>query len=89
MVALATVVLAPVVEEIFFRGLLLKALARLFTPPGPGVTRARGTGVVLAVLVALWRAMRISTGAEGALRRGTSAAGRTVSDDIIAGRHKS
>jgi len=50
-VALATVLLAPVMEELFFRGLLFKALARLFTPLGPGVTRARGLGVVLAVIV--------------------------------------
>ena len=42
LVALATVLLAPFMEELFFRGLLFKALARLFTPqgragpPGPG-----------------------------------------------------
>jgi len=37
-------------EELFFRGLLFKALARLFTPV---VTagRARGLGVVLAVIL--------------------------------------
>jgi membrane protease YdiL (CAAX protease family) len=50
-VALATVLLAPFMEELFFRGLLFKALARLFTPNGPGVTRARGFGVVVAVVV--------------------------------------
>jgi membrane protease YdiL (CAAX protease family) len=50
-VAVATVIVAPFMEELFFRGLLFKALARLFTPPGPGVTRARGAGVVLAVIV--------------------------------------
>jgi uncharacterized protein len=50
-VALATVLLAPAMEELFFRGLLFKALARLFTPLGPGITRARGLGVVLAVIV--------------------------------------
>jgi membrane protease YdiL (CAAX protease family) len=37
-------------EELFFRGLIFKALARLFTPLGPGVTKARGVGVVLAVI---------------------------------------
>jgi membrane protease YdiL (CAAX protease family) len=50
-VALATVLLAPFMEELFFRGLLFKALARLCTPNGPGVTRARGFGVVVAVVV--------------------------------------
>jgi membrane protease YdiL (CAAX protease family) len=50
-VALATVLLAPFLEELFFRGLLFKALARLFTPPGPGATRARGLGVAAAVVV--------------------------------------
>jgi uncharacterized protein len=49
-VIVATVILAPAMEELFFRGLLFKALARLFTPLGPGVTRARGLGVVLAVV---------------------------------------
>jgi membrane protease YdiL (CAAX protease family) len=50
-VALATVILAPFMEELFFRGLLFKALARLFTPIRAGVTRARGIGVVLAITV--------------------------------------
>ncbi len=50
-VVLATVVLAPVMEELLFRGLLFKALARLFTPMGSGPSRARGAGVVLAVIV--------------------------------------
>ena len=50
-VALATVILAPFMEELFFRGLLFKSLARLFTPTGAGPTRARGVGVVLAVVV--------------------------------------
>ena len=31
-IAIATVLLAPAMEELFFRGLLLKALVRLFTP---------------------------------------------------------
>jgi uncharacterized protein len=50
-VALATVFLAPFMEELFFRGLLFKSLARLFTPAGAGPTPARGAGVVLAVIV--------------------------------------
>ena len=50
-VALATVILAPVAEELFFRGLLFKALVRLCTPLGPGTTKARGAGVVAAVIV--------------------------------------
>jgi uncharacterized protein len=50
LVVVATVVLAPAMEELFFRGLLFKALARLFTPLGPGLTKARGWGVVLAVV---------------------------------------
>ena len=51
LVALATVLLAPFMEELFFRGLLFKSLARLFTPNGGGATRARGAGIVLAVVV--------------------------------------
>ena len=50
-VALATVLLAPFMEELFFRGLLFKSLARLFTPSGGTPTRGRGVGVVLAVIV--------------------------------------
>jgi membrane protease YdiL (CAAX protease family) len=50
-VALATVILAPFMEELFFRGLLFKALTRLFTPNRPGTTRARGVAVVVAVVV--------------------------------------
>jgi membrane protease YdiL (CAAX protease family) len=50
-VALATVLLAPFMEELFFRGLLFRALARLFTPSGPGALRFRGLGVVVAVVV--------------------------------------
>ena len=49
-VVVAVVILAPAMEELFFRGLLFKALARLFTPLGPGLTSARGVGVVLAVI---------------------------------------
>jgi uncharacterized protein len=50
-VALATVILAPFMEELFFRGLLFKALTRLFTPDRPASTRARGMAVVVAVVV--------------------------------------
>ncbi len=48
-IAVATVLFAPAAEEIFFRGLLLKSLARLFTPLR-GAGRARAAGVVLAVI---------------------------------------
>jgi membrane protease YdiL (CAAX protease family) len=48
-IAIATVLLAPAVEELFFRGLLLKALVRLFTPL-QAAGRARAAGVVLAVI---------------------------------------
>lgn len=61
-IAVLTVVGAPFFEELFFRGLLFRALARLFTPgsgraTGPAAgpagrgTAARATGVVLAVVV--------------------------------------
>jgi len=49
-IAIATVLLAPVMEELFFRGLLLKALVRLFTKLG-AAGGARAAGVVLAVIV--------------------------------------
>ncbi len=53
-IVLATVIAVPFMEELFFRGLLFKALARLCTPAGAGAgagaTRARGAGVVAAVL---------------------------------------
>ncbi len=48
-IAIATVLLAPAAEELFFRGLLLKSLVRLFTPLG-AAGRARAAGVVLAVI---------------------------------------
>jgi membrane protease YdiL (CAAX protease family) len=52
LVVVATVILAPAMEELFFRGLLFRALARLLTPMGPGgTTWARGAGVVLAVVI--------------------------------------
>lgn len=46
---LAVVILAPVMEELFFRGLLFRALARLCTPMG--VRAGRGAGIVLAVAI--------------------------------------
>jgi membrane protease YdiL (CAAX protease family) len=49
-IAIFTVVFAPAMEELFFRGLLLKALVRLFAPLR-GAGRARVAGVVLAVIV--------------------------------------
>jgi len=48
-IAIATVLLAPAAEELFFRGLLLKSLVRLFTPLR-AAGRARVAGVVLAVI---------------------------------------
>jgi membrane protease YdiL (CAAX protease family) len=53
LVALATVLLAPFMEELFFRGLLFRSLARLCTPNGIGVgaTRFRGAGIAVAVIV--------------------------------------
>ena len=50
-VALATVILSPFMEELFFRGLVFKSLARLFTPAGAAPTRPRGAGIVVAVVV--------------------------------------
>ncbi len=50
-IALATVVFVPFMEELFFRGLLLKAIVRLCTPTSAGAGRARGAGVLLAVIV--------------------------------------
>jgi len=41
--------IAPAAEELFFRGLLLKSLVRLFTPLN-AAGRARAAGVVLAVI---------------------------------------
>jgi membrane protease YdiL (CAAX protease family) len=48
-IAIATVLLAPALEELFFRGLLLKSLVRLFTKLG-AAGGARTAGVVLAVI---------------------------------------
>jgi hypothetical protein len=49
-IALATVILAPFMEELFFRGLLLKALVRLLTPLR-AAGGARAAGVVAAVII--------------------------------------
>jgi CAAX protease family protein len=49
-IAIATVVFAPAMEELFFRGLLLKALVRILTPLR-AAGRARTAGVVLAVIL--------------------------------------
>lgn len=49
-IAIATVVFAPAMEELFFRGLLLKALIRLLTPLR-AAGGARAAGVVLAVIL--------------------------------------
>ena len=49
-IALATVILAPFMEELFFRGLLLKALVRLLTPLR-AAGGARVAGVVAAVIL--------------------------------------
>jgi membrane protease YdiL (CAAX protease family) len=49
-IAIVTVVVAPFMEELLFRGLLLKAMLRLFTPVVATPSRARAVGVVLAVI---------------------------------------
>ena len=49
-IALATVILAPFMEELFFRGLLLKALVRLLTPLR-AAGGARAAAVVAAVII--------------------------------------
>jgi membrane protease YdiL (CAAX protease family) len=50
-IALLTVFGAPFVEEVFFRGLLLKGLARLLTPPGTEASTRRAWGVVAAIIL--------------------------------------
>jgi uncharacterized protein len=53
-IAVMTVVGAPVLEELFFRGLLLRSLTRLFTPAaaGPvGQPRSRTAGLIAAVVL--------------------------------------
>jgi membrane protease YdiL (CAAX protease family) len=49
-IAIFTVLFAPAMEELFFRGLLLKGLVRLFSKLG-AAGGARAAGVVLAVIV--------------------------------------
>jgi hypothetical protein len=49
LIVLATAILAPLAEELFFRGLLFKGLLRLFAPLSDG--RRKTMGVVLAVVV--------------------------------------
>ncbi len=50
-ISLLTVVGAPFFEELFFRGLLLRALVRLFTPVRVTAHRARVAGLVAAVAI--------------------------------------
>jgi membrane protease YdiL (CAAX protease family) len=49
-IAIATIVFAPAMEELFFRGLLFKGLLRTFTPMG-ATGRVRVMTVILAVIV--------------------------------------
>jgi membrane protease YdiL (CAAX protease family) len=50
-IALFTVVFVPVMEELFFRGLLFKGLVRVLVPAGGESHRARVIGVVAAVVI--------------------------------------
>ena len=50
-IAVLTVCGAPFFEEVLFRGLAFKALARLLTPSRPGPSRARAAGLSVAVVV--------------------------------------
>lgn len=50
-IALLTVCGAPFFEEVLFRGLAFKALARLFTPLRAGASRRRAVGITAAVVV--------------------------------------
>jgi membrane protease YdiL (CAAX protease family) len=50
-IAILTVLGAPFFEELFFRGLLFRALARLFAPARFGPTATRTVGVVAAVVL--------------------------------------
>jgi uncharacterized protein len=50
-IAVFTVVGAPFFEELFFRGLLLRALCRLFAPMGFARSNGRAIAVVAAVIV--------------------------------------
>ena len=51
LIAVLTVFGAPFFEEVFFRGLLLKGLARLFTPQTTAPSARRSFGVVAAIVV--------------------------------------
>jgi uncharacterized protein len=51
LIAVLTVVGAPFFEELFFRGLLLRALVRLFTPVGATARHARVVGLIAAVVL--------------------------------------
>jgi membrane protease YdiL (CAAX protease family) len=51
LIALLTVVGAPFVEEVFFRGLLLKGLLRLCAPTRVGPSAARTAGIVGAIVL--------------------------------------
>jgi uncharacterized protein len=50
-IAFMTVIGAPVFEELFFRGLVLRGLARLFTPQGLGPSGRRALAVGAAIVV--------------------------------------
>jgi uncharacterized protein len=50
-IAVLTVIGAPFFEELFFRGLLFKALARIFAPAGAGPSTRRALAVVAAVVL--------------------------------------
>jgi len=51
LIVIASVLLVPFFEELFFRGLLFKALVRLCVPLGGGTGRARLLGVAGAVVL--------------------------------------
>jgi len=51
LIVLATALLAPVAEELFFRGLVFRALVRLCTSVRSGPGTARTTGLVVAIVV--------------------------------------
>jgi membrane protease YdiL (CAAX protease family) len=51
LIVLVTVLIVPVMEELFFRGLLLKGLIRFCTPEAATPGRARAAAVVLAVVL--------------------------------------
>lgn len=50
-IAALTVLGAPFFEELFFRGLIFKGLARIFTPSAVGPSTRRALGVIAAVAV--------------------------------------